>query len=989
MHRPVEQTVKTQARWIALAIATAVVIVVLSTTSPLVALFPAWIRDYLSVASDTHWYALSGRDFLLAVAAFSIPILLFARRHRQLGEARRALKEREDQFEAYSKAALDWFWETDENHRVTLIFGGAVSKKNLDPSRYVGKTRQDLAGAAQVEANAEAWAEHQALLDRHEPFRGFEYEMIGAEGKLLTVSVSGAPLFDDDGRFKGYRGTGTDITALKRATEGSRTSEAQLWSIINNAPLLVLLKDTDGRFIHVNKMACEAFGASEDDLLGKTKADIFPAEVAAQSLADDRYVLEHLAPRRREFRFETCDGSREFLSVKFPVLDRDGEAVGLGAIMMDITDRKEQERALRESEARLRDFAISASDWFWETDANLRLARISGRFDDGSDHARQYAIGKTRIEIASADDVARNPERWTEHQAMLERREPFRSFEFEIETASGERRIISTSGVPVFDEDGTFTGYRGGATDVTEHRKAEREAAAALEQLEFLANNVPALIAYVDRDGRFQLVNREAEAWYARPREEIVGRHIKEIFDADSLDVFEPFYRDVFAGREVSCEQELTYPDGKTRRVNVRWVPRMRDGAFDGFVGLVVDVTEQHALQDTLRQSQKMEALGQLTGGVAHDFNNLLLAIQGNLELLREEFPETAPVQRFVSNSLHGVGRAADLTRRLLAFSRRQPFSPEPVRIDSLVEDLQEMLSRILEELIGVRVETNGGKVVAMTDRGQLENAILNLAINARDAMPDGGSLTVTSDAVTLDAKSLAGYENARPGRYARIAITDTGGGMTPEVRRRACEPFFTTKDIGAGTGLGLSMVHGFAEQSEGFVTIDSEVGEGTTISLFLPLTDERPGAACGPARPAPAGGKGRILLVEDEALVREVNVLALNALGYTVTEAANGIEALQTLQADSAFDLLFTDIVMPGGLSGVDLVERARQLRPGIKAIMATGHASPTEQPAFERIPDVPILRKPFSRDLLARSIEDLLADAAREPSRARTVTA
>ncbi len=994
MTGPGEPTGNRRIHWPGLCLIAGLLLAILTIASPLATLLPAPLRGALSAASEYRWYVLSGRDFLLMAAAFCIPVLLFARRSRQFNVARRTLKEREDQLTAYSEAALDWFWETDEHHRIKLVFGGAVAKKKIDPSSYVGKTRQELAGADQVAGIAEQWQAHQAVIERHEPFRNFEYKMMSVDGKLLTVSVSGVPIFDDNCAFRGYRGTGTDVTALRRATEGSRTNEALLWSVLNNAPLIVLIKDNEGRYIRVNKMACEAFGAEEADILGKTSSEIFPATLAKTFQANDRQVMQSREPHRHEFRLETPNGTREFLSVKFPVVDRDDTAVGLGAIMMDISERKEQEREVRDSEARLRDFASSASDWFWETDADLKLTHISGRFEKNGEETGRQAIGKSRFEVASAAELARNPERWQDHKEILERREPFRSFEFEIETESGEHRLISSSGVPMFDETGTFRGYRGGATDVTEQRQAEHNAAAALEQLEFLANTVPALITSIDREGRFQLVNRQAEAWYARPRDQIVGRKIEDIFGPHEIDIFRPFYREVAEGREVSKELEIAYPDGVTRHVAIRWVPRMRDGEYDGFVALVVDVSDQHSLQETLRQSQKMEALGQLTGGVAHDFNNLLLAIQGNLELLREDMAEGDDGVRLVTNSLRGVERAAELTRRLLAFSRRQPFTQESVQIDRMVRDMKEMLSRLLEENIAIEVAFGDLELTARTDRAQLENAVLNLAINARDAMPDGGTLTVRADVVQLDADAVAGHDSALPGRFIRLSVADTGRGMTAETCRRALEPFFTTKEIGAGTGLGLSMVHGFVQQSGGFIEIDSKPDRGTAIHLYLPAAEPGEKADEIDAKravtvPRANNDDSRILLVEDEPLVREVASLTLKALGYSVTEAANGVEALDVLRSEAPFDLLLTDIVMPGGVSGIDLVDRAFRLQPGIRAIMATGHIGSGEQAAAERMPDVPVLRKPFSRETLGRSISSVLASPKTGSDTARAASA
>ncbi len=401
------------------------------------------------------------------------------------------------------------------------------------------------------------------------------------------------------------------------------------------------------------------------------------------------------------------------------------------------------------------------------------------------------------------------------------------------------------------------------------------------------------------------------------------------------------------------------------------------------------DVTEQRELEDAFRQAQKMEAVGQLTGGIAHDFNNLLTGIVGSLDLLSTRLAQgrTDVAERYIATALASAQRAAALTHRLLAFARRQPLDPRPVDANALVVSLEDLIRRTLGETVTLETRLADGLWPALCDANQLESALLNLAINARDAMPEGGRLAIDTRNVELDGIFAAAHAGMEPGPYIRLAVTDTGTGMPPEVVRRAFDPFFTTKPIGQGTGLGLSMIYGFARQSGGHAVIASEVGRGTTVALFLPRHDPRlredhplragpPAEDEAPSRdsaaPPLAGSGETVLVVEDEPAVRSLIVDVLRDLGYRALEAEDGPAGLAALQAAARVDLLVTDVGLPG-LNGRQLADAAREHRPDLKVLFITGYAENAAMAGF-LAPGMQMITKPFPIDLLAQRIRAMI---------------
>jgi signal transduction histidine kinase/ActR/RegA family two-component response regulator len=397
----------------------------------------------------------------------------------------------------------------------------------------------------------------------------------------------------------------------------------------------------------------------------------------------------------------------------------------------------------------------------------------------------------------------------------------------------------------------------------------------------------------------------------------------------------------------------------------------------------VAERTEELRLKDeALRQAQKMEAVGQLTGGVAHDFNNLLQIIIGNLETLERNLPETSGrLHRAVQSAMNGARRAASLTRRLLAFSRRQPLDPKPIDVNVLVTGMSELLHRSLGETIETETVRAAGLWRVEADANELEATILNLAVNARDAMRSGGRLTIETANAYIDEAYAAGQAEVTPGQYVSISISDTGEGMDADTMARAFEPFFTTKPVGRGTGLGLSQVYGFVKQSGGHVKLYSEPGQGTTVRIYLPRWEGEAEVVEHPQEtPVPEGEREEtILVVEDDDDVRAFSVESLRELGYRVIEAHDGAAALRLLERQPRIDLLFTDVVLPGGLTGAQVAAQARAMRPDLNVLFTTGYARNAIVHHGRLDKGVQLLTKPFSFKDLAAKVRDILDNTSR----------
>ena len=503
-----------------------------------------------------------------------------------------------------------------------------------------------------------------------------------------------------------------------------------------------------------------------------------------------------------------------------------------------------------------------------------------------------------------------------------------------------------------------------------QHQKLEREnreILAALknseERTRAIAANVADALVTIDSHGIIQSVNSAATTLFGYEPGEIIGENVARLVDEEiGAEHVGMGPREVNGTRKNGENLELEFTVGEA------WI-----GNEQVFIGVMRDISERKRLEAQLRQARKMEAVGQLTGGVAHDFNNLLGVILGNAELLEDQVGAEDPRVQAV---IRATGRGSELTQRLLAFSRLQPLQPKVLEPAQLLDGMSDLLSRALPETIEIQLLSGDDIRRIEVDPAQMESALLNLTINAGQAMPEGGELTFEIANQTIDGRTAARMADATPGQYVTIAATDTGMGMAPKVLARAFDPFFTTKPVGVGSGLGLSMVYGFAHQSGGFAVIESELGCGTTVRLYLPSAEaEISKPEIGLETDAPRGKGETVLVVEDNSEVRDLSVTLLESLGYEVLSASEGARALEIIEAAPRIDLILSDVMLPGGLLGPEVVQRAKQAQPDLRVLFMSGYADAAARSSGLLAEGATILSKPFQRYDLACQMRTPLA--------------
>lgn len=497
--------------------------------------------------------------------------------------------------------------------------------------------------------------------------------------------------------------------------------------------------------------------------------------------------------------------------------------------------------------------------------------------------------------------------------------------------------------------------------------------------LRLLLSTVLDAAVAIDAEGAVVSWNRAAEHTFGWSRAEAIGQNLSDLIVPSKHQQAHAHgmrrYQQTGVAHVVNrrIEIEARAKSGREFPIELS-ITEAHDGSGAAFVGFMRDISERIAMERRLRETQKLEAVGHLTGGIAHDFNNLLTVILGNAEILAESIddPELRPLAEV---TLSAAERGAELTKRLLAFARRQPLAPKPTNVNQLVEAMQGIVRRTLPESIDVEFNADPDLGLIKIDAGELDSALLNLVVNARDAMEGEGKLVIETANTSLGTDYALRYPEVVPGEYIMLRVTDTGIGMDAVTVGRAFEPFFTTKPVGKGSGLGLSMVFGFTKQSGGHIEIRSELGVGTEIKLYFPrLPSGRPAKTERPLELQPQGGTENILIVEDNALVLSHLQRQLVLLGYRVKTAMSGPEAIDILRADDDVDLLLTDIVMPGGMNGNELAAHARAFRPSLRVLFTSGYTDNTIDRRGRLNPGVALLRKPYTRLELSRKVREVL---------------
>jgi PAS domain S-box-containing protein len=817
-----------------------------------------------------------------------------------------------------------------------------------------------------------------------------EYRIVRPiDGHVRWIAVKAEIERNAQGRALRLVGAHIDITDRKLAEQAVRESEQRFRLVSESAPVMLWMGDAHGKCLYLNRAQREFWGVAQEQMKGFDWSTCLHPEDASEIYpVVERAIREH-TPFKVEARLRRHDGVyRLFRTDAQPRFDANGEFLGMIGVNVDVTETRLAERALRESEERFRLIADSAPVPMWVSRLDGKRAFVNQAYMEFLGLGYEECLVYDWRKALHPDDL----QGILAEQIAGEGSKKLFALEARYRRADGAWCWLRSESQPRWGPAGEHIGFIGVAHDITAAKQAEIELRGLNETLEAqveartrerdrIWNVSRDILVVADHQGVLLNVNPAATARLGWSQGELIGRSSEWLQHPDDIARTRAELGHLVAGRVTQrFENRLRHKDGSYRWLS--WTAAFHEGLLYATARDITDEKETaetlRRTEDALRQSQKMEAVGQLTGGIAHDFNNLLQGILGSLDLVQKRLADgrLSEIQRYVNGAMTSANRAAALTHRLLAFSRRQPLDPKPLRANPLVASMEDLLRRTLGERIQLELSLAGDLWPTLCDQNQLENSILNLAINARDAMPDGGKLKIETSNEHLDAHAVTGERDIEPGEYVCIAVTDTGIGMEPEVVARAFDPFFSTKPTGQGTGLGLSMIYGFARQSDGFAQIASEAGKGTTVSLYLPRQEvveyvlasvEQAGGA------HPAAGGQTVLVVEDEALVRLLIIDVLDELGYTVLEAGDGPAGLRILQSPQKIDLLITDIGLPG-LNGRQLADAARVSRPDLKVLFMTGYAENAVAAKGILALGMEIITKPFVMDVLAKRIRELM---------------
>jgi PAS domain S-box-containing protein len=761
------------------------------------------------------------------------------------------------------------------------------------------------------------------------------------------------------------------------------SSEADLLgAVIEHAATGVILIDAGGRIRIFNPACATMFGYAVAEIIGQDASILMPGRVRHARDGGVADLTSTSFGRRK-------DGSTFPMELSVVGNERDGELLFV-SIIQDLAGRPLPGEAAHDKEQNYRQLVERVSDYA------IYMLDVSGNVSSWNAGARQIKqfsadeiIGHHfRIFYTPEERAAGEPERNLE---IAQRDGRFATSAWRVRK-DGSRFWANVVIEPLRDETGKLVGFAKVTSDITERRETELKIRETGERINAVIETVVDGVIQIDRLGTIQAFNPASLKLFGYRTEEVIGQNVGGLIlqpggDArQSCD--EAGLRRIIAG---SREAEGRRKDGSSFPISLSFGEARQDGE-PVFVIIIHDLSEHKRTQEQLVQAQKMEIVGQLSGGIAHDFNNLLTVIVGNAEFLAEQLGDRHDLKQLADDIGNAGERGAELTKRLLAFSRRQMLQPASFDCNGLLGSMQKLLARTLRADIEIRAELDADLIPAFADPSQLESAIFNLALNAQDAMPAGGCLTLTTSNATFDGDFQGLHPEVLPGHYIMISVMDDGEGMTKEVAERVFEPFYTTKEVGKGSGLGLSMVYGFIKQSNGHVSIHSQPGLGTTVRMYLPQMvsrllqfSEKPGdddAAL------PRGAES-VLVVEDDPFVRSLAVMRLKSLGYAVITAVDAKDALRKLRSDAKIDVLFSDIVMPGGTNGWELSELARQIRPGLPVLLTSGYALETLVKQGRLQQGAVVLTKPYRKEMLALRLREVLLVGASAGSSPERVTA
>jgi len=785
---------------------------------------------------------------------------------------------------------------------------------------------------------------------------------------------------DQEGTITGVLVIGRDITERKQMEIVLRESEERFRTLTEQSPAGIHIIQ-DNLFRYVNPAFAKMHGYTPEEIINRlSPVDFVTPEDRELVLDSIRHkIAGENMPSHLEFHIKRKDGSTRTVEVFGSRASHQGRAAIIGTII-DVTERKKSEEKLFQVTERWKRTFDAVPDLIAIIDADFRIVQANRAMAERLGVAPTECIGQV---CYKAIHKTEEPPSFCPHVQTLEDCHEHRA---EVsEDGLGGDFIVTTS--PIYDSSGRLMGSAHVARDITERKHAETKLNEQLHFLQQLLDSIPIPVYYKDANGLYLGCNSAFEEFFDLSRNLIVGKTVFDLAPEELADTYHESDVELLRNPgEQTYETRAKHADGTMHNVVVNKATYLdAAGSTAGIVGAIVDITqrlqaeeERKMLEAQLHQAQKMEAVGQLAGGIAHDFNNILTAILGYASIVLMRLEEESPHRRYVEQVVASAERAAELTNGLLAFSRRQVLHTKPINVCEVVRGLEQMLARLVPEDIDFRTTVAEGVLTVMADKGQIEQMLMNLVTNAKDAMPRGGSLSIEVSTTVTKEKFVHAHGFGEPGDYACVTVSDTGYGMDEETRKRIFEPFFTTKEVGKGTGLGMAIIYGIIRQHNGYISIYSEKGRGTTFKVYLPLIVEgiKEEQGVPDAEPLP-GGTETVLLAEDDTAVRELHRMMLEEAGYTVIEAIDGQDALDRfMDCRTEVDVLVTDVIMPK-MSGKSLYEEIRKIRPDMKVLFMSGYTKDIIVERGVMDDEFSVVTKPVTMHKLLRKIREILGGA------------